>query len=186
MSLPFFIISSLFLLLLAYIVFRVIVHREYKSKGKLSWIGTSSEFVIFALHFNFCYSFLNVRWPEWPDMPENELQKILGISMFIIGLLLTILSMGFLGFKKAFGVNFEGLRNTGIYSYSRNPQMVFYTVVILGVAILWLSWYAVVWFILYLIIGHFMVTTEEEHLNEVYGESYEQYCKDVPRYLIFK
>lgn len=119
-------------------------------------------------------------------MPENQIQKIIGISLFSIGLILTLLSMGFLGFKKACGMNTDGLRNTGIYSYSRNPQMVFYTVVVLSIAVLWLSWYAVVWFILYLIIGYFMVKTEEEHLSEVYGESYKQYCNGVPRYLIFK
>lgn len=119
-------------------------------------------------------------------MPENQVQEIVGIGLFAVGLILTILSMGYLGFKKVFGMNTDGLQSTGIYSYSRNPQMVFYTVVILSVAVLWLSWYAVVWFILYLIIGHFMVTTEEEHLTEVYGDSYKQYCKEVPRYLIFK
>ena len=69
MSLPLFIISSIILLLLGFIIFRVIVRREYKSKGKLSWIGSGSEFVIFALHINFSYSFLNVSWPWWPDMP---------------------------------------------------------------------------------------------------------------------
>jgi len=186
MSLPLFIISSLLIILLGYFVFRVIVRREYKNKGKLSWIGSGSEFVIFALHFNFCYSFLNVSWPWWPDMPENELQKIIGISLFSIGLILTILSMGFLGFKKACGMNTDGLRNTGIYSYSRNPQLVFFTVVVLSFAVLWLSWYAVVWFILYLFIAYWMVKTEEEHLSEVYGELYKKYCKEVPRYLIFK
>jgi protein-S-isoprenylcysteine O-methyltransferase Ste14 len=186
MSLQLFIISSIFLIVLGFIVFRVIVRREYKSKGKLNWVGSTSEFVIFALHINFSYSFLNVSWPWWPDMPENQIQKIAGISLFTLGLILTVLSMGYLGFKKAFGVNTDGLRNTGVYSYSRNPQMVFYTVLVLSVAILWLSWYAVVWFILYLIIGHFMVKTEEEHLENVYGESYKQYCQEVPRYLIFK
>lgn len=186
MSLPLFIISSIILLLLGYVVFRVIVRREYKSKGKLSWIGWGSELVVFALHANFSYSFLNVAWPYWPDMPENKLQHIAGISLLIIGIIFTLLSMGYLGFKKAFGVDTEKLRSTGFYRYSRNPQMLFYTLVILGIVILWFSVYAVVWLAVYLYIGHLMVKTEEEHLANLFGESYQQYCREVPRYLIFR
>ena len=183
MSLPLFIISSVLLLILGFIVFRVIVRREYKTKGRLSWTGWGSEFVIFAVHFNFCYSFLNVGWPGWPDLPENELQKVIGISLFLIGLVLTITSMGYLGFGKAFGVDNKGLRTTGVYRYSRNPQMLFYTLVVISIAVLWLSWYAVVWFLIYLYIGYLMIKTEEEHLLDVYGESYKQYCREVPRFL---
>lgn len=186
MSLPLFIISSIIIVLLGYLVFRIIVRTEYLKRKRLSWIGWGSEFVIFALHFNFCYSFLNAGWPGWPRMPENNYQLIIGIGLFSIGLLLTILSMGFLGFKKAFGVNTDGLRNTGVYRSSRNPQLVFYTMVVFGVAVLWLSWYSVIWAVIYLYIAHIMVKTEEEHLSDVYGESYKQYCSEVPRYLIYK
>jgi len=30
-----------------------------------------------------------------------------------------------------------------------------------------------------------VVLTEEEHLRNIYGEEYVQYCKQVPRYLEF-
>lgn len=55
---------------------------------------------------------------------------------------------------------------------------------VIGVAILWPSWYALGWVIL--AAGfHMMVLTEEENLRNVYGEEYTQYCKRVPRYLGF-
>jgi protein-S-isoprenylcysteine O-methyltransferase Ste14 len=36
---------------------------------------------------------------------------------------------------------------------------------------------------MYVLISHWMVITEEEHLLQVFGEEYESYCSEVPRYL---
>lgn len=36
---------------------------------------------------------------------------------------------------------------------------------------------------MYALISHWMVITEEEHLAKVFGDIYEQYCSEVPRYL---
>lgn len=46
-----------------------------------------------------------------------------------------------------------------------------------------LSMYMVGWMVIYVIISHWMVITEEEHLHRIYGEEYEKYCTEVPRYL---
>jgi protein-S-isoprenylcysteine O-methyltransferase Ste14 len=55
--------------------------------------------------------------------------------------------------------------------------------VVIGVVVLWPSWYALGWVVLYGIVVHLMVLTEEEHLRAVHGEEYERYCSRVPRYL---
>ena len=182
MSTFLFIISTMLLLLLAYFIFRVIVRRDYQKKKKLGWFATSCEFLIFALHANFCYAFLPVNWWEIPDLPENQLHSIIGISLLVIGFILTLLSMGYLGFKKACGQQVDGLRNSGIYGKTRNPQIIFYTILLAGIVVLWFSWYSIIWLLIYLIIAHLMVTTEEEHLRNVYGKSYEEYSSRVPRY----
>jgi protein-S-isoprenylcysteine O-methyltransferase Ste14 len=54
---------------------------------------------------------------------------------------------------------------------------------VIGCAVLWPSWYALGWVVLYGVIGHVMVLTEEEHLRNVYGEEYTVYCKQIPRYV---
>jgi len=55
---------------------------------------------------------------------------------------------------------------------------------VIGVAVLWPSWYALGW-VLLAAVFHIMVLTEEENLRNVYGEEYTQYCKRVPRYIGF-
>jgi protein-S-isoprenylcysteine O-methyltransferase Ste14 len=51
---------------------------------------------------------------------------------------------------------------------------------------LWPSWYAVEWAILYFVLIHMMILTEEEHLLNTHGEQYREYCQEVPRNLWFR
>jgi protein-S-isoprenylcysteine O-methyltransferase Ste14 len=46
-----------------------------------------------------------------------------------------------------------------------------------------MSWYTLGWLVLYGVIAHMMVSVEEEHLLNTYGEEYQEYCMRVPRYL---
>jgi protein-S-isoprenylcysteine O-methyltransferase Ste14 len=54
---------------------------------------------------------------------------------------------------------------------------------VIGIALLWPSWYALGWVALGAVIAHMMVLTEEEHLRRTLGESYLAYCQNVPRYV---
>lgn len=76
-----------------------------------------------------------------------------------------------------------GLRTSGIYLYSRNPQLVGSFFFIAGYAMLWPSWQGFLWAGLWLVIAHWMVQAEETHLKEVFGDEYRAYCTRTPRYL---
>jgi len=54
----------------------------------------------------------------------------------------------------------------------RNPQIVAGSLLVLGSVVLWPSWQAVVWLILYGVVGHLMVMTEEVTLLALHGEVY--------------
>jgi len=177
------VLEAIVFLISAVIIFRVIVRRDYLNKGKLSWYASSLEFIIFALHANSAYLFLPSSWPELPALPPFTWQIIFGVSIAVIGFLALLSTMIYLGISKAFGLKADGLRTTGSYRFTRNPQLIFYLLVLIGIAIIWLSWYAIIWVFLYLVIAHVMVLTEEEHLGKVYGEDYRRYCQHVPCYL---
>ena len=55
----------------------------------------------------------------------------------------------------------------------------------LGVAVQWPSWYSLGWVVLYGIVCHWMILTEEEYLQDQYGEAYDAYCEMTPRYFWF-
>lgn len=69
------------------------------------------------------------------------------------------------------------------FPYLYNPQIVAGSLLVLGSVVLWPSWQAVGWLMLYGLVGHLMVSTEEEHLLAVHGEAYARYCQRVPRYV---
>ena len=54
---------------------------------------------------------------------------------------------------------------------------------VIGTSLQWPSLYTLGWILLYGIISHWMVITEEEHLAKVFGSEYDGYCEEVPRYL---
>jgi protein-S-isoprenylcysteine O-methyltransferase Ste14 len=77
----------------------------------------------------------------------------------------------------------DGLTKKGPYRISRNPQILSGYLLIIGTSLQRPSLYSLGWVLMYALITHWMIATEEEHLARIYGEEYEKYCLEVPRYL---
>ena len=182
--------KSLFLAFLllsfAYLVFRRIVRRNYFERGKLSPFASILQLLVFCAYFFFPYLF---NPPEWvwfwrlsSSGPRNG--QLIGFVIICLGFLVAFGTMAWFGIGKAFGLNVDRLTKQGPYKISRNPQVLGGYLLVIGTAIQWLSIYSIGWILMYAIIMHWMVITEEENLFRVFGEEYEKYCSEVPRYLI--
>jgi protein-S-isoprenylcysteine O-methyltransferase Ste14 len=88
-----------------------------------------------------------------------------------------------LGVLRSLGLGTVKLEQSGLYRLSRNPQVLACTLYVIGFVMLWPSWYSVGWLLLYMVMIHRMVLTEEEHLLRTHGKQYELYCERVPRYI---
>jgi len=172
-------------LFLALVIFRLLVRRDYLRRGSLSPFSTFLEFLLFGLHANLPYLYFAVPWPQLPPAPENILKYVLGLATVIIGLLSTIAIMAYLGFSTSVGNQPQGLRQSGPYRWSRNPQLVSYGVLLMGFVILYTTWQAIAWLALYGAIAHLMIITEEKYLETLFGDDYHLYCQEVPRYVRF-
>jgi protein-S-isoprenylcysteine O-methyltransferase Ste14 len=106
----------------------------------------------------------------------------LAVLMMAAGGMIVAFSMPFLG-RRSFGGHVGGLLTSGIYRYSRNPQLVGAFLFIVGYALLWPSVSGMLWAGLWLPIAHLMVRGEEEHLRDVFGKLYTDYCAETPRYV---
>lgn len=173
------ILTSIALILLAIAIFRKVA-KDYQKLGKLSITSTILEFVLFFLHGLSSYIFLQGNWSKINY--QNPL-PILGIILLIIGIVLSLLSMSRLGFKKSLGQKVSTLQRNSFYKYTRNPQLIFYGMVIVGYALLWPSWSGALWMLLYFSIAGMMVRTEEKHLLDKFGKAYQVYCEKTPRFL---
>ena len=170
----------------AYLVFRRIVRRDYLLHGRLTGLSSSLQLLIFAGIMGFPYLF---NPPEWPwfwilnRMPDIK-RGILGMGIIVLGFIVAFGTMGWFGMRRAFGLEAKGLIHTGPYKITRNPQILGGYLLVIGVSVQWLSWFSLVWIVLYGLIGHWMIITEEEHLRAVLGEEYVRYCEQTPRYLL--
>jgi len=74
--------------------------------------------------------------------------------------------------------------STGPYFYSRNPMYFAATVVFVGIAILFNSWWLLVASVVQFAILHYgVVKREERYLQTRFGKSYHDYKKRVPRWI---
>ncbi len=183
MKIVIYIIFAILLLGFSFFVFRVLVRKDYQNKGRTTWITIILETLIFALHANFSYLFIPAVWPNLPSLPSDILQLSIGFLLICIGIIATLIAMLSLGFKRLFGQESDSIKQSFFYGFTRNPQLVAYGFAVIGFAVLWPSWYSFFWILLYGLIAHMMIITEEEYLRKMHGDAYEQYCKQIPRYI---
>jgi protein-S-isoprenylcysteine O-methyltransferase Ste14 len=177
--------AAVLLIAIAFVVFRVFVRRAYERKGQLTVLTSLLELLVWGLYMSFPYLYNPPQWVSFwsPAVPVIAPARAIGVVCVTVGLVSAFGTMLWFGLRRALGLQVEGLIQSGPYRVTRNPQIVGGSLLVLGSVVLWPSWYAVGWVVLYGVVGHLMVMTEEEHLRRVYGEEYARYCRRVPRYV---
>jgi len=178
-----YIIWTVVLMISGFWIFRIQVRGDYQKKGKLSFLSSLLEFAFFLFHANMMYVFIPVSWGRLPPLSDHPLWHTVSLVCIITGLVILTFSMIPLGFKRLMGLKSNRLKTNGLYRYSRNPQLIGYSLLLSVYVISYLSPYSMGWIILFGINIHWMVISEEEYLMKLYGDEYAEYCRKVPRYL---
>ena len=176
-----YLICSILFIFFSFFVFRIVVRNDYHKKQKLSAVSYLLELVVFAIHANMMYFFIPAKWPNLPQLTSDSILLVVFSVFLFVGFIILIIAWFGLGTASSFGLDKEGLKTTGIYQYTRNPQLLGYGLILLSFIILYPSWYSLSWFVQYVIISYFMILSEEEFLRLRYGKKFEDYCNTVPR-----
>jgi len=178
-------ISILLMFAGAWIIFRRIVRRDYKQNGKLTPGPFFPQLLIWGLFFAFpcIYSPIDWAWSQSEISRNIPALGSIGWACVSIGLVAVAGSMTWLGVSASFGQKGKKLERSGPYRLTRNPQLTGGALLVSGYAMLWPSWLALGLLALFAAMAHWMVLGEEEHLRDLYGDEFEQYCRRVPRYL---
>lgn len=175
-----YLISSCLLIVVAFATFRVFVRRDYRERGRLGPISVLLEYLVFFLWACFTY----VDWPSAASAsPVDPVLRASARVLIVVGLGIMLIAMARLGIRRLHGLSSAALERSGLYGVSRNPQTVGSALAVIGYAMYWPSWHTVGWVVLYAVICHMMVLTEEEHLRSVFADEYGRYAERVPRYL---
>ena len=177
-----FIVCAIALVAIAWLVFGVVVRRDYRRRGRLGPLSSALELLVATFYVAFPYIYLP---SAWPPVQVGPVWALLGYALLGFGLAGALGTMIVLGLGRAFGLVADTLIQTGPYRFSRNPQIVIFVVAMVGAVVLWPSWYALGWLLLFAPVFHSMVLVEEEFLRREFGDEYQDYCRRTPRYLAF-
>lgn len=179
-----YLLLQIVLILGGYFFYYSFIKRIYLLKQKLPFFAGFSQLFIFLSHALLLY-LPYYLYTLWPKITVGKIQYIIGLSIFILGSLILLTGFVNLGpILRTMGINSNKLRTQGLYRFSRNPQLIGYSLLIISFATLWPSWYVTISIVSYGIIIHRMVLTEEIHLENLFGEEFKQYCKKTPRYFL--
>ncbi len=101
-----------------------------------------------------------------------------GVILLIIGELIRFWALGYMERKG------EKLAMSGPYAFVRNPLYVGNFFLGLGVAVIVWNWViGIIFLVGFLGIYTGTILGEEKHLREMFGKTYDDYCKNVPSFL---
>jgi protein-S-isoprenylcysteine O-methyltransferase Ste14 len=168
--------AVLLILLVLTLLFRPL--RIWPTPGTGSWQG----YVFWPLFRSLnvlCFAVAIADPGNWLGLPAWA--RLAALVVLVLSLGLFIYSFLALGRDASYGAQ-EGLVTEGIYRWSRNPQNAMLMVVYGCLAIV--ADNAPAYALCAAMVGAYilMVLAEEPWLDAVYGESYRQYCRHVPRF----
>ena len=180
-----YLLLAFLLLVFAYFVFMRIGRGDYLKKGRLTWFSSFLQLLVFLGVLLFPYLYNPPMWAYFWDLSRasSYLLAVAGLILIVLGFIVALGSMAWFGLGRVFGLKVDVLAYSGPYRISRNPQILGFYLLVIGVALQNPSWYAAGWVVLCGIICHWMILSEEEFLRAKFGAQYESYCARTPRYL---
>ena len=125
------------------------------------------------------FSLINIVMIIFGVLVIGTVEFILGTIFYLIGL--SLLVIGIINYRDA---PLDKPITTGLYRYSRNPQMVALYIMFFGLILVIGSWINLIFLAISITCSHFSILGEEYSLEQQYGESYINFKKQVPRYFI--
>ena len=117
----------------------------------------------------------------------NGVFQHVGLVLIALGVVAYIWCSGsFVFYAKVTPIPFTATKElvvTGLYKYVRNPLYIAGTLVLLGETLLFQSKGIFIYTLIMFGVFNVHVLMEETHLEDTFGKKYEQYRKDVPRWI---
>lgn len=158
--------------------------RDYESRGRLSTEVSTVGWILYIAHL---LTTLGAAWRSTQSLPlRGKPSMFLGGSLAIFGSLFFAASVReFRSFGQMSGTETRNLVTSGPYRYSRNPQIVGWTLALFGASIVGRSSKALLLTVAFLLIHRLYFVAEEQHLERTFGEEYRRYRSKTPGSWVF-
>jgi len=155
--------------------------REYRSRRDASIKTVALVWALSGVHFGLVV--VAAAWSTWHFSLPAPVALRGGVVLVGVGAVICVdAAYAFRSLKRLNFLEHTRLVTEGIYRWSRNPQFVGWTLVLVGLGLLRGS--AMVLFLAGLVWVSYRLhlPTEEEHLRRVFGDAYEAYQRRTHRY----
>src|SRR5262245_30072609 len=142
------------------------------------------EVVLHALHS---------RYDIFPDLLgfsflNSTVVKVLGLLFVCLGLIILLLAFVSFGNSWRIGIDRQTpgtLVTKGIFRITRNPIFVAFNFFSIGIFLMNGTEFFLIFALLAALAIHFQIRREEAFLSRQYGQAFQDYCRRVPRYLVW-
>lgn len=110
----------------------------------------------------------------------GSIELIIGIILFSLGMIGEVIAVN--NFKMT---PLDEPVTQGIYKFSRNPQETMLTLAVLGACFAVGSVFAIIVFAISRMFNHFQILAQEQACLQEYGQAYQDYMDEIPRYFLF-
>lgn len=156
--------------------------RDYESRGRLSTETSTVGWILYIAHL--LTTLAAALRPERALPLRKEPSMLLGGSLVLFGSWLFVTSVReFRSFEQISGTETGNLVTSGPYRYSRNPQIVGWGLALLGASTAGHSLKALLLTASFFLVHRLYFIAEEQHLERAFGEEYQRYRSEVPRFL---
>jgi len=139
--------------------------------------------VAFGLFRVFCGATCVFALLDWGSLGWDHWSRLaVGLPVLLIGAYVTVRGYLWLGLNNTY-CEADGLVTGGLYAYSRNPQYVASVAATIGLAITANSWITLGLAAALFGIYALFALNEEPWLREGYGEAYDAYASETPRFI---
>ena len=154
--------------------------REYRGGLRPSLPTVAAMWVFCGVHFALVV--LAAAWSTWHFNLPGQLTTVAGMTLVAIGGAMYLSATWVFGFRRQSGLVTTRLVTEGIYRWSRNPILVGWTLVLVGIGLV--SGSAMVLALTAILaIGYGVsLPLEEELLGRLHGKAYESYRRRTHRY----
>ena len=174
------------------VLIRSIILRRHGIKAIVFGITDKTDFFLVPVILFFFYSilsiFFNLPFPNIliKQFWENDILLICAIIICTVSLVWFGITLKIFG--KSFRVGIDENTNdklitSGTFSLSRNPIYLAFLVFFAGLIIAYPSIVSSLFLIFFIIMIHRQILREEKFLKNHYGSEYDEYCKNVRRYI---
>ena len=153
---------------------------EYRGSLRPSLLTVAIMWLFCGIHFALVV--LAAAWRTWHFELPGRLAAAAGVALVAIGGAMYLSATWVFGFKRQSGLVTTGLVTEGVYRWSRNPILVGWTFVLVGVGLFRGSAMVLVLAAILAIGYGASLPLEEELLGRLYGKAYERYRRRTHRY----